>query len=217
MPSERFVFDKTNTYCISLHSHENRWNSMKQRFSVMNLEVTRFEACTEVDTSLNFANFLSTLQKCCAQSHVKLWKHILTTPCEYALIIEDDACFDKQWENKLHCFDVDKGWDAIFLNVSEPEANTFSWVKAEEQYLTGAYIISRQGLVNILEIFSAQIHAADYMTTRLQRMSNSYTYFPWLVIQDGKDSTIGSGVDEDHKKVVKCLSESNYSLDNYII
>lgn len=211
-----FKFDKSNTYCISLVSNTKRWESMCRRFSEINLDVSRFEACTELDSGLVFADYLSYLQKCCSQSHYKLWKHILTTNYEYALIIEDDACFDKEWLNKLNGLDV-KRWDAIFLNASEPESESFSWVIAKEQYLTGAYIVTRRCLYYLLETFRKNIHAADYMTTRLQKMDYCYTYFPWLVIQDGVESTIGSGVHDDHEKVKRCLNDINYSLSNYVI
>lgn len=218
MTSKPFFFDATNTYCISLQSHKDRWTNMSRRFTKMNLEVTRFEACTTLDTSMNFADYLNIGQKLCAQSHVKLWNHILTTDSEYALILEDDACFAKQWKIHLEELDIEKrkGFDAIFLNASEPENQLFSWVKAEEQYLTGAYIISIKGLQHITELFMNQYHSSDWMTSRLQKMSNCYTFFPWLVIQSGEDSTIGSNSNEDHKKVIRCLKEFGCSLDNYI-
>jgi hypothetical protein len=130
--------------------------------------------------------------------------------------MEDDACFDRDWLKKLEELNV-KRWDAIFLNASESESKTFTWVKANEQYLTGAYIVSRRCLYYLLETFRNKIYAADYMTTTLQKMGYSYTYFPWLVIQDGLESTIGSGVVEDHEKVKRCLKDIDYSLSNYII
>ena len=55
------------------------------------------------------------------------------------------------------------------------------------------------------------------MTTRLQLNNHSYSFFPWLVIQEGNYSLIQEKVpDEDYAKVVRCLKEINYSLDNYI-
>ena len=219
MTTKPFFFDNTNTYCISLESHVERWTNMQRRFSKMDLEVTRFIACTELDSSLNFAHYLNIGQKLCAQSHVKLLQHILTTNCPYAMILEDDAVFDCKWREKLLELDLDKieGWDSILLNASEPDTKLFTWVKANNQYLTGAYIISRQGIFALLEEFSDDYCASDFMMVQLQKRSNCYTYYPWICIQEGKDSTIGSGVDLDHKKVVRCLKEIEYSLlDNYI-
>ena len=34
-------------------------------------------------------------------------------------------------------------------------------------------------------------------------------WFRWL---EGKDSTIGSGVELDHEKVIRCLAEVSYSI-----
>jgi GR25 family glycosyltransferase involved in LPS biosynthesis len=230
MTNESFFFDRTNTFCISLYSHTERWKSMEKRFSELNLDVTRFKASTEIDLdkNLNFSNSLNTLQKCCAQSHIKLWKHILTTNVSYALILEDDACFDKEWKAKLETISqigINNyhdciGWDAIFLNASEPEQETFKWINIDVnavQYLTGGYIISREGLKKILDMFSNEIFASDWMTSRLQTRLKCYTYFPWLIIQEGKESTINSGVDADHAKVLRCLNDISYSLDNYIV
>jgi hypothetical protein len=54
------------------------------------------------------------------------------------------------------------------------------------------------------------------MITRLQLYGGSYTYYPWLVIQEGIESTIGSGVVDDHAKVLRLLSNTNYAIENYI-
>jgi hypothetical protein len=83
--------------------------------------------------------------------------------------------------------------------------------------LTGGYIISQKGARRILSLFDGYYGSSDWMTTRLQLEGHSYSYFPWLIIQEGDESTIGSGVDADHAKVLRCLSAVEYSLDNYLI
>ena len=218
MATIQFSFDKKNTFCISPESHTERWSSMERRFNEMNLEVTRHIASPSVSSKYNYASYLNDGQKRCAQSHIQLWEHVLENHQPYAMIIEDDAVFDNQWREKIEELNITKidCWDAIFLNSSEPEHNAFSWVKSENQYLTGCYIISRQGIFALLEIFKDEFHASDYMTVELQKRSNSFTYFPWIVIQEGKDSTIGSNSNEDNKKVIRCLKEINYGLENYI-
>ena len=54
---------------------------------------------------------------------------------------------------------------------------------------------------------------ADWMTWRLQKEGHSYAYFPWPVIQEGKDTTIGSDVEANRSKVLRLLGDrvSNYS------
>ena len=66
-------------------------------------------------------------------------------------------------------------------------------------------------------MFSNCFYASDWMTSRLQKMRHSYTYFPWLIIQDGYESTIGSNVNDDHNKVLRCLNNISYNISNYII
>jgi hypothetical protein len=48
--------------------------------------------------------------------------------------------------------------------------------------------------------------------------NHSYCYFPWLIIQEGLDSTLkkeGETHDADHAKVVRCLGEIGYDMANY--
>jgi len=219
-----FKFNSKNTFCISVLTNTERWSRMEQRFNELNMSVTRFQASTPDDILKNknnnlFASQLNIGQKCCALSHFRLWEQIFLSGLEYALIIEDDARFDKDWIHKLQIITriIDGDWDAIFLNCSEPIDPAFTWKKINEQYLTGAYIISKKGVINVLKMYYHTICASDWMTSRLQDRGNCYSYFPWLVIQDGTESTIGSNFNADHQKVVLCLKNINYSLEgNYV-
>jgi len=199
-----------------------RWTKMQERFVKLNIEVTRFPAAvggTE-DIIDKFDNRLNNGQKGCGQSHINLWRHIIKNNLPYALVLEDDACFDINWRDKLELFTKeidDKEWDVIFLNASEPCYPIDKWLLCKEQYLTAGYIISLKGAKTILEMFPDCFYASDWMTSRIQLYNHSYCYFPWLIIQEGNDSTIGGNLEEDHKKVVRCLNEINYGLDNYII
>jgi glycosyl transferase family 25 len=193
---------------------------MKERFQKLNLDVTIWPASTPDTLIDNFVSYLNNLSRACAQSHWNIWKHIVNDNIDYALILEDDACFDKLFFEKLNQFwnDVyDEEWDCIFLNASEEIVPSYKWVFAREQYLTGGYILSIHGAKKLLEIFSNCLHTSDWMTSRLQLFNHCYSYFPWLIIQEGKETTIGSGVHEDHKKVIRLLGEINYSLENYDI
>lgn len=215
-------FDAQNTFCISLMSHPHRWEKMQRRFQTIDLSATRIPAArgnTE-DIRDNFYEYLNGGQRGCAQSHINVWRHILEKQLPYALVLEDDACFDKNWRQKLAVFREqidDLDWDALFLNVSEPIQPTHVWQPVQEQYLTGGYIISQKGARKVLDLFEGYYGSSDWMTTRLQTMGHSYSYFPWLIIQEGDESTIGSGVDADHAKVVRCLGAIQYELDNYVI
>jgi GR25 family glycosyltransferase involved in LPS biosynthesis len=139
---------------------------------------------------------------------------------DYALILEDDACFHKDWKTQLtkinNIINNDPLWDCIFLNVSDPVTPTNKWSLVSEQYLTGGYIINLRGIKYIMDLFKNGIGASDWMTTRLQQRGHCYSFFPWLIIQEGNESTIGSNCDADHKKVLRCLNEIHCDIKNYI-
>lgn len=214
-----FVLNETNTFCINIKANRERWEKMEQKFLHYDMKVTRWEASTAQDVKDPFPDYLSDGQKGCSQSHIDIWRHIVENNLDYALILEDDACLDREWKQKLQLFckdNTDDEWDALFLNASEPIEPLNTWVGIREQYLTGGYIISNQGSRKQLNDFQNMFFASDWMTSRLQIYGHSYSYFPWLIIQEGKESIIGSNIEADHEKVVKCLEEIQYSLDNYV-
>ena len=200
-------FNGNNTFCISLSSMPARWLRMEERFQIFDMECERWIASVPCDVSDHFASYLNWGQKACGQSHINVWRTVLERGLEYALILEDDAMFHVDWVERLRELDLnsDSEWDAVFLNASEPMEPQNKWSVCSEQYLTGAYIISRRGIEWILSNFAGEFASSDWMTSRLQTRGHSYCYFPWLVIQEGFESTIGSGFEADHQKVVRCL------------
>lgn len=204
-----FVFHKNNTFCISLERHSERWARIQARFKEENLDVTRWIASTPDILTDKFHHYLSPGERACAQSHIRIWRHMLENKIEYVLILEDDACFDKNWRKKLDEFQIDDPyWDMLLLNASEPVVPTFIWMGAQEQYLTAGYILSIRGAVKLLKLFEGNFASSDWMTSRLQQNNHSYCYFPWLIIQEGLDSTLKKEremCDADHAKVVRCL------------
>lgn len=213
-------FNTSNTFCISLESRPERWERMCNRFQHFNMEVSRQIASTPDTLTDGFHESLNPFQKACAQSHINIWKRIVDNNLPYALILEDDAMFDNAWKSKLNDFAdsdfMNTEWDLVMLNCSESESLLNTWVSCKEQYLTGAYVISLQGAKHILGYFNGWFCSSDWMITRLQLYGRSYTYYPWLVIQEGFESTIGSGVVDDHAKVLRLLHEINYSIENYV-
>jgi len=212
----KFVFNLSNTFCISLSS--DRWMRMQARFNLFQLEVKQWVASTPETLIDKFSPNLTERQKACSQSHINIYKYIIKHQLPYALIFEDDACLDKRWREKLlEIEELDPEFDLIMLNASEPIYPLYQWIKQTEQYLTGCYIISLKAAKTIIEWFDGCYYSSDWMTTRLQLNNHSYSYFPWLVIQEGKYSLIQERVpEEDYAKVMRCLKEINYLLDNYI-
>ena len=219
-------FDETNTFCISANAA--RWLRMVARFSEIGLSCDQWIATKPEETTDVFYEKLNPFQKACAQSHINIWRHIVNNDLPYAFIMEDDACFDILWREKLdeideilciscHSGSTEGKWDGIFLNASEPMQPLFTWDIVQEQYFCGGYILSNAGARWLLNEFGDCFYSADWMSTRMQLRGRSYSYYPWLIIQEGLESTIGSGVSLDHSKVVSCLSSDEYSLDNYVI
>lgn len=209
----RFVLNSSNTFCISL---DHRWSRMSTRLNGLGIDFQRWTASTPDMVVDRFAGYLNGGQKACGQSHVNIWRTIIERQLEYAMILEDDAMFVEDWREKLELLSVvdDPEWDAVFLNASEPIAPEDKWTVVRDQYLTGAYIISLRGAQCLLNWYANEFASSDWMTSRLQTREHSYSYFPWLVIQEGLESTIGSGVEADHAKVVRCLGENR--INNYI-
>jgi glycosyl transferase family 25 len=204
-------------------SSTERWAKMEERFSKLNVDVTRFPAAIGGTDDIidKFDSRLNNGEKGCGQSHINVWRHIVNENLPYALVLEDDACFDTNWRDKLELFsrDInDSEWDMILLNASEPCSPIDKWVLCKEQYLTAGYIISLKGAKTILGMFPDYFFASDWMTSRIQLHNHSYCYFPWLIIQEGTDSTIRGDIFKYHyNKAVTCLNEINYDLNNYII
>lgn len=217
----RFSFQPRNTFCISLRTAEERWVKMVERLAYFGLKATRWNASTPTSLVGRFAGYMNPGQRGCAQSHANIWKYMVSERMEYALILEDDACFDYEWLERLDQFAEKVGgpaaWDAVVLNCSEPIVPAFDWTIVQEQYLTGGYILSLGGAERLLKMFSKELWASDWMTTRLQNVGRCWSFFPWLIVQEGQESTIGSGVEADHAKVLRCLNAIDYPLATHYI
>jgi hypothetical protein len=219
-----FMFDYTNTFCISIS--DSRWSRISRRFLYEGLDVMRWRATRPDEVVVgDFFGGLNPLQRACAQSHINIWHYIVDGGLDYAFIMEDDACFRRGWREALGELYGILGvggcdgmpWDGIFLNASEPIACMDSWEIVREQYFGGGYILSKAGAEWLLGRFKGMWYSTDWMTTRMQERGLSYSYYPWLIIQEGRESTIGSGVDLDHEKVMRCLELAGCSIEEYFV
>ena len=225
MENDGWIFNSKNTFCISLETAVDRRNRMKDRFDYFGMDVSFCRAATPDECRENFIDYLSPTQRACTQSHINIWRYILENEIPYALILEDDAMFDLGWREKMNDLWAelkDREWDAVFLNASEPAAPLGKWVRAEEQLLCAAYMVSLAGVHNLFHTviggwFKNIVYMSDWTTSRLQVLGRCWTYYPWLVIQEGRESLIGSGFEADHMKVLRCLGEIGYDISgNYI-
>jgi len=211
-----FHFNKNNTFYITLQHASERQERMRHRFQHFEMEVTQWTASTPSTLTDSFYSNMSPYEKACAQSHINIWRHMISSDMEYAFIMEDDACFDKDWKRKLSQCEAEDDWDVIMLNGSESMSNVDKWVIANEQYLTAGYVLSQKGAQRLLDMFHGAYCASDLMLTRLQLRGHSYCYFPWLIIQEGIKSFIRDDCGPDRNKVERLLAEINYDIKNYI-
>ena len=212
-------FTKNNTFCISLQTATMRQQRMQQRFRNFGMDVTGWLAATPDTLVDTFHGAMRPSEKACAQSHIDIWRFMILENLEYALILEDDACFDKDWQVKLDQFSeqiLDTEWNVIMLNASESMTPLHTWLPATEQYLTAGYILSNKGAKQLLAQFQGHFCGSDWMITRLQQHGHSYCYFPWLIIQEGLESSIREDCGPDREKVMRLLKEIDYDLNNYL-
>jgi GR25 family glycosyltransferase involved in LPS biosynthesis len=215
-------------FCINRGDRKDRWERMEKRFKEYNLKVTRWEASTPEDVEkcgFPFAQYLSPFQRACSLSHLRIYQYMLDNNIESVFILEDDASFRKDWksivEKRLENIDnLDSEWDALFLNVTEELKRVNTWLPCIDQCLTGGYIIRKQAAEWILDIpkRNGYYFAADWMTQLLQKRCHSYTYFPWLIIQEDSKSDIKKETRNlDYEKVLRLLDKAKYSIENYDI
>lgn len=211
----RFVFTEKNTFCINVENATERRERMQKRLEQLKLECTFVKANTPETLTDKFLDCMRPGEKACAQSHFNLWRRILSEGLEWALVLEDDVRFDRQWRVKLNKFSEEE-FDLILLNASEEVVRKNTWFPVLGQYYTGAYIISKKGAEKLIRKYQATLSPADWMTVELQRDGNSYCYFPWLAIQEGLETSIASNLQRMNKVVKNCLARARYSVENYL-
>ena len=219
--TSNFDITKVPIYIINLKSDSNRRKKITQRLDNFKLKYKVWEAVTPKSDKFKdykYFDFMSPNEKACAASHYSLWEYLLnTTDNNYFLILEDDIMFKKDWLDYLK--EVPKDFDALFLNVSEEVFPNKQWTVINGYCMAGAYIVSRKGLKYLLNKNKDTKDVADYMTLDLQSSNNnSYSYFPWLCIQEHLDSNIQdmNHINKDRLRAVKILANHELSYDDYI-
>ena len=217
----KFILNASNTFCISLDSKKDRWYRMQRRFQYLDMEVTKWHAST-VNEIVDIFNpsipgrMLRNTEMACAQSHIHIWKHMISHQITYALILEDDACFDKKWKHKLESFDTHQPWHILLLNALGPSYPYFQWNRCQSQWLAGGYLLHINGAKLLLEMFEDNFTITDIMTRKLQQVGYAYTYFPWLIIQEGIDSDNGNDSMYYLCKSLEYLHSIDYKIHHYI-
>lgn len=215
------TISKIPVVCINLASAKDRWDRMESRCRAEGLVVERWEADTPETLLADgvYADYLTAPQRACASSHLRLWRWFLgETDSEAIMILEDDAVFLRGWQSVVDRFLKEKDvseWHALFLNVSEPIEPLYTWVPIRDQCLTAGYILTRDGARILLDMYKDHYFASDCMTQGLQKHGKCFSYFPWLIVQDGYTSTIQQDNTADYRKLRRILRQYGVSYRLY--
>lgn len=216
--------DTIPIFCINLEKKPEKFDTIRKRLLTYELNVERWIADTPDTVTYNMVDYLKPGQRACTASHLNLFNHILLNNEEVILILEDDASFRHDWKTivneKLKTIDRDDpDWDCLFLNISDEVHPLETWSKIYDQCLSAGYIINKKGIKFILNHFKNLYYCIDWMTQILQSRGHSYSYFPWLIIQENhkSDTRANDKTDEnvDYLKVKDVLAKHSYSLDHY--
>lgn len=189
-------------YCINMKKHSTRWNKISKQAKSEKLEITRFEAINGFSYSMDSLikkNIISPFTPFtrgtagCYMSHHKLWTKIAKNNDNYALIIEDDVIFEKDFLNKLLklLVNIPQDWDIIYLGLTRPYG---SHVK-ENIYKTNykvntnagayAYILKKSTAKTLIKLCSFPMkEMIDHCIKKHHSKFNVYFTYPYLIKHD---------------------------------
>lgn len=165
-----------NTWVINLDRCKNRWNMTKTRLKNIGIIPKRWKAIDKNSKEIEnlYKNLkginvgMNTGTIACYLSHKRLWEYLYSVEVPYAIIFEDDIIFNKGIKAK----DIGKifkdsiGFNIIFLGYTCPNRPVFENQNVTEGGGTclHAYIISRKGLKNLLELKHDFTNPVDKIT-----------------------------------------------------
>ena len=199
-------------YCINLESRVDRKERMIHVFNKYE-ELKEYEFVKAIDTSndlvLSLHDQFSHLDKAyiaCSESHFKVWNMIASLDVEYALVLEDDVYFHKDWERILHeCLkSMPSDWELFRLDCyylvewdfcSDGNCGGEGLRKATDCTFADAYLITPKACRWLLEKKKEFLENEEWMNNEtllmeLQEKGNTYTYFPHLALQHFDESDI---------------------------
>lgn len=145
-------------FCLNLDRATDRWAAMQVRAAEVGHMLIRFSASDHQQLTADDypAAWLahnptatSSGNAACNLSHYRLWQHIATLPCEYAVVLEDDAYLLHPL-TQLH---VPESFDLFYLSSRVQSYPTGpAWIM--DGCGTESYIVSQQAIPKLLQIFS---------------------------------------------------------------
>ena len=100
-------------YCLNLERSKDRRLAMEKQFEHEELDVEFFKACD--GKAMGKDGIFG-----CAQSHINIWKDIVSKGYENVLILEDDVFLEKDFKRYLEVLEPPEKWDILYLGASAP-------------------------------------------------------------------------------------------------
>ena len=149
----------------------------------------------------------------CTLSHQDAWRKALEDGHERVMILEDDVRIHRKWKDivgrQIEELDgKNESWKAIMVNAARSYLTwEATFKRAENDNLTGAYIVTKDGINKMLDRFGTTYTQSDHMTTWLQANDIVYVYFPWLAVQENYESDIQG---KEHVKGLEDWFDKNF-------
>ena len=200
-------FENIPLFIISLKRAQDRRINMVKKMKENGQNCIFFDAVDGKNMNTSHKNLcnkfekLSDGEKGCFLSHYLLWKKILDSDYEDAIIFEDDAVIlDNNNFKNIQQFLI-PDYDYIYLGFcfekfkdKIKELNEYSIYKSDYALCTHAYIVSKKGIKKLLNYLDSQTkwdYPIDHLTNKIDNL-NKYLISPQLVKQSDEKSTIRS-------------------------
>lgn len=211
------VFDKI--FWINSKNRVDRYKNMVDRLKFLELAAERFSAIHGGELDHRYLNFGSKNQHIkdlnngeigCFQSHVDIYKLAKKEGWDKVLILEDDALFSPDFNNRFEKTypNVPDDWDMLYLGQwnydheinggNDVGGGTYALkeniagnvFRADRAWLTHAYAVRQKALDYIIEGTSGMYSSLDNVLADIQKNLKVYAIHPALIVQDGTKSSL---------------------------
>lgn len=210
-------------YCLNLDRRIDKWEIIKNKFEILNINAHRFSAVDGNQLPLDVLSKQPKLNKHeigCKLSHYNIIKDAKKNNYKRILIFEDDVIFTLNFNELLNEY-INKieNWKLFYLGYSqhywsEVEYLTNDILKSNKIDGTFAYAIDNSIFDDILNTQNILDKPIDNTLFEIQKKYNNRCYmcFPPLVIADIKDSEIRGDVHTS-----EYIQKLKWNLRNYNI
>lgn len=146
----------------------------------------------------------------CALSHRNVWKKIIDENICNALILEDDIRCDKDFDKKLHFYEISwpNDYDIIFLGYHSSTIKYINnkvndiFVKSDSIYGLFGYVVSNEGAKKLLNIFPITLQIDSELHNHIDKL-NIYLVRPEkrIIFSDPSELSSKFGTDIQKREI----------------